>query len=71
MNSKSRPLTEETKTALRKLQIRSALLRLAIAHPEKMDDEKVVNTVTNLATKVAEARIALKEAARGIAPSQA
>lgn len=72
MRSKHLPLTEETKAALRTLQVRSALLRLAIAHPDKMDDEKAVNTVSQLAVKVAEARIALREAPRArTAASQA
>jgi hypothetical protein len=56
-----KPLTDEKKAAYRTLAIRSALLRLAIAHPEKMDDDKAVSTVSALAGKVAEARIALKE----------
>jgi hypothetical protein len=60
----AKPITEETKAALRTLQVRSALLRLAIAHPEKLDDEKAVSTVSQLALKVAEARITLKEANR-------
>jgi hypothetical protein len=56
-----KPLTDEKKAAFRTLQIRRSLLALAIAHPEKMNDETAVATVSALAGKVADARIALKE----------
>lgn len=67
-----RALTDEQKAAFRTLQIRRSLLALAIAHPEKMDDDKAVTTVSALAGKVADARIALKEAGRARStPSEA
>jgi len=54
-------LTDERKALYRALHKRRALLALAIRHPDKLDDEKAVTTVVELATKVADARIALKE----------
>lgn len=65
-----RKVSEAKQKAYRSLVKRRALLAFFIAHPEKMNDEKLIGTAMQLADHVADARFALQEVDDGTAASQ-